>query len=59
MIWREREGAGEGEIDQKMTKNQRWRYLRARVSTTELRTSSAARFEAPEWRSYGGGECEL
>ena len=42
-----------------MTKNKIGRYLRARASTTELRTSSAARFEAPERRSYGGGECEL
>ena len=35
-IWREREGAGEGESDQNVTKNQRWRYLRARGSTAVL-----------------------
>ena len=35
-IWREREGAGEGEIDQNVTKNQRWRYLWSRGTTAEL-----------------------
>ena len=56
--WLEREhGAGEGESDQNMTKNKRWRYLRARVSTADPRDSSATGLVLGEGEFAGGG-CE-
>jgi len=57
-IWREREGAGEGEIDQNVTKNQRWRYLWARGSTAVLRVASATRIVLGEGK-FAGGSGEL
>ena len=48
--------AGEGESDQNMTKNQRWRFLRARASTVELEVTSAMAFALGRVGFTGGGE---
>ena len=52
----EREGAGEGESEQSMTKMRNRRYLKARGTTAELRVASTTRIVLGEGEFAGGGE---
>ena len=56
-IWREKNGRGEGESDQTVTKTKKWRYLRARGNMAEPRDTSASRSEAWEGWIASCGEC--